>query len=294
MKNAVIKFLRLVAKPFMGKGLIDKHAPFLLKAFQQLYIRIQKKEIIQVTIPLDAQLKVYSTDIGVGLPLLLKGTYEPKETQLFLDSIHNGNIIFDIGANIGYYTVLASKKAGQRGKVFAFEPDRQNLSLLKENLSINDCKNVTIIDKALTDQNTKLAFHEEPYNKGESAISYEKSGKYSYTVEGISLDTFISQEKISHIDVIKMDIEGAEIGVLKGAKTFFTKIKGAKLFIEYNPSSIKRYGNSPGTMLALLEELDVTITHIIDEPKGVIIPFSKDELNYTLTHTTYCNLVCFF
>jgi len=287
LRRILTKLLQQLSKLFLGKGFIDKFFPFLIPLFQKLYASLQKELTKTVSIPLDLKLKVFTKDVGVGLPLILKGQYEPKQTELFMQSLKTGDIFFDIGANVGYYTLLASKTVGKTGKVVAFEPDKENFSMLEGNLKLNNCQNVEAIDKAVSDIDGPILFNTEKNNKGESAIS--KNGKTEIT--STTLDLFFSQNHLLPA-VIKMDIEGAEILALKGGKNFFNSYKNLKLFIEFNPSSLKGFGNNPDLLITTLLDLNLKIEQIIDESRSLVLPYSKENLEQILKHTTYCNLYC--
>jgi FkbM family methyltransferase len=287
LKKIPIKLLQQLSKLFLGKGFIDRFFPFLIPLFQKIYASLQQESIKTVTIPLELKFKVFTKDIGVGLPLIIKGQYEPKQTELFIQKIKEGDLVLDIGANVGYYTLLASKLVGATGKVISFEPDKENYSLLRENLILNDCKNVEIKEEAISDRNGLLAFNTEINNKGESAISENGKDK----VLSLTLDSFSSQIQFLP-SLIKIDIEGAEIFALKGGNNFFSSCINLKLFIEYNPSSIKRLGNNPKLLIETILRLNFKIKQIIDESRSIILPYSEQNLEQVLKHTTYCNLFC--
>lgn len=274
------KILKKIAKVFLGKGFIDKFAPFLIPVFERFYIASQKSEAKIVKIP-NGKLKVTTKDTSVSLSLLAKGSYEPKETELVLKKLKRGDVFFDIGANIGYYTVLASKKVGPRGRVFAFEPDFENFKQLSENVKLNKCKNVVLENKAVSDRNGRIKFKIEHLKKGESRAS--KNGQIS--VPTIKLDNY------GKIDVLKMDIEGAEIMALRGAKKTLNR-RGIKLFIEYNPGSLEEFARGPNELLRLIRQLGFGLISIVDETRGQILPYSEMNLKSVMNHTTFCNLYC--
>ncbi len=83
------------------------------------------------------------------LGLSINGVYEPLETKLVRKEVKKSDVVLDIGANIGYYTLILAKLVGKKGRVFAFEPDPTNFALLKKNISINGYKNVILVPKAV-------------------------------------------------------------------------------------------------------------------------------------------------
>src|SRR4051812_14586680 len=97
-RRLLIGVLNGIAKALAGRGLVDRYAPLLVRLFQYVYAELQRDHIRTVRIPLNCGLNVFARDIGVGLPLLVKGTYEPVETQLFLASLKAGDTVWDVGA----------------------------------------------------------------------------------------------------------------------------------------------------------------------------------------------------
>ncbi len=141
------------------------------------------------------------------------GSYEYKQQTLFSKIIKQGSIVYDIGASAGFYTLLASVLVGPRGKVFAFEPSPRNIYYLKEHLRLNRCNNVTVIEAAVSDKDN-IAFFEECITSSFDHLST----KGNFEVKTISLDNLVAKGKIPPPDYIKIDVEGAELSVLFGAK----------------------------------------------------------------------------
>ncbi len=142
------------------------------------------------------------------------------------DKINNLDISIDVGANIGITTIWMAK--GSK-KVYSFEPEKENISRLEENLIVNNIKNVEIIKKAVSDKDEEVGLniykgigHHSLSDKHlSSAIDVQK-------VEAVSLDEFCKTKNINKIDFLKIDVEGFELEVLKGAKNLL-KNKSIKL-----------------------------------------------------------------
>ncbi len=98
------------------------------------------------------------------------GGYENVETQLFESHIKEGDVVLDLGANIGYFTLIAAKLVGVNGKVYAFEPDPTNFSFLKRNVEINNYKNVVCEQKAVSNENGKLKLFLHKFQTGAYTI----------------------------------------------------------------------------------------------------------------------------
>ena len=144
------------------------------------------------------------------------GTYEPDLQIAIREFVKPGMTIFDIGANIGYITLLLADAAGAKGHVFAFEALPENVKRLQENITINNFDNrVTIISAAVADRSEKMRFLIGPSggmgklrgSAGRREVDYPDF----IEVPGICLDDFLSADKQPFPDVIKIDIEGGEI-----------------------------------------------------------------------------------
>lgn len=290
MKNIILSLIKTSIQPFLGKGIVDQYVPWLNNLAQNLYANLQGDSIKQVNIPLGLKLNIFAKDTCVGIYLLLTGEFEKTQTKLFLNTIKEGDTVIDIGANVGYYTVLAAKKTGARGRVIAFEPDKECLFLLKKNVSLNACSNVLVVPKAVANTEGWLLFHSNLVHKGKSSLVSDKKSRSTYKIATTSLDQYFSAGK--KIDIVKMDIEGAEILVLESAKKIISKQKKLKLFIEYNPRSLVALGYTPHDLLSLLNKFGFTIKKIIDESRNTILPYSKSNLNDVLSRVSLCNLFC--
>lgn len=150
------------------------------------------------------------------------GNYEYKQQTLFSKIIKEGSIVYDIGAHVGFHTLLASMLVGSKGRVFAFEPSPRNIYYLKQHLRLNSCDNVGVIEAAATDKDG-IAFFEECIPSSLDHLST----KGNLLVKTVSLDNLVLNGKISPPDFIKIDAEGAELLVLSGAKN---------ILVNYSPT----------------------------------------------------------
>jgi FkbM family methyltransferase len=120
-------------------------------------------------------------------------------------------VAYDVGANAGYYTLALSRLVGKSGRVFSFEPDARSAHLLRRHLELNDLRNVTFVQAAVSGEVGLVPF-----------TGWEVVDSSSYVVPSISLDSFIASGNPSP-DFIKMDIEGAEGAALIGASNLLSK-----------------------------------------------------------------------
>jgi len=143
------------------------------------------------------------------------GIYEPAKRVIFESMVKEGQIVFDIGAHVGYYTLLSSILVGPMGQVFAFEPLPENLFYLKEHLRLNRITNVTVIDAAV-DYHCGNAFFSK--GRGFSRVTSHLSPQGEIEVQTIGLDESIGIGQLPIPDILKIDVEGAEGKVLSGAR----------------------------------------------------------------------------
>ena len=141
------------------------------------------------------------------------GFYEWDKQACFARHVAPGAVVFDIGANVGFYTLLASKLVGAEGKVIAFEPVPSNVDFLKRHLALNAVDNVRVVEAAVSDLQREVTFQEGETN---SVGRIAEGG--NLRVPSVTLDTLIATGSLPPPRVIKMDIEGAEYRALMGAK----------------------------------------------------------------------------
>ncbi len=145
------------------------------------------------------------------------GTYESPVQQLFRRHLRRGSVVLDIGANAGFYTLLAAKLAGATGHIHAFEPLPRNLHYLQQHVRLNGLANVTVHPIAVSASSGRAQFHTTTH------ASMGRLGKAGdLDVETASLDDLLASLRITMPDFIKMDIEGAEGEALRGATTLLS------------------------------------------------------------------------
>lgn len=227
-----------------------------------------------------------------SLRLSIYGVYETFETELVKKEIKNGDVVLDVGANIGYYTLIFAKLVGEKGKVFAFEPDPTNFALLKKNVETNGYRNVILVQKAVSNKTEKTRLYLSEDNKADHRIYDSHDGRQSVEIEAIQLDDYF-KDYDGRIDFIKMDIEGAEAAALQGTLNLLKKNKDVKIVTEFWPIALKRFGVNPEEYLKSLREQDFRLYHINEQEKK-IEPVSIFELleTYNLERENSTNLLC--
>ncbi len=200
---------------------------------------------------------------------MVKGGWEAETTRLFKELAKEGDVIIDIGANIGYYTLLASKIVGDSGKVYAFEPDPTNYRVLSSNIELNGCKNIVTEQKAISDANGSVTLYLD--NKDVGAHTIYKNGKVKrqVVVDSVTLDEYFKGKEYP-INIIKMDIEGAEMAAIRGMGKIIAFNDDLKIFTEFHLPWIRRAGVSPEYLISqLLDYYHFSITVIHDYTRHV-------------------------
>jgi FkbM family methyltransferase len=144
------------------------------------------------------------------------GTYESEKAQLLVRHVKPGGTFYDVGANVGFYTLLASRLLGPTGRVIAFEPSPRNLGFLRHHLVLNSATNVEVLDLAISDSEgvTQFSVGDDPKKSKITAAADIAAG--DITVRTTTLDRLMGE--LPPPDLIEMDIEGAEYAALCGAE----------------------------------------------------------------------------
>jgi FkbM family methyltransferase len=213
---------------------------------------------------------------------LVLGLHEQETVELSARVIRPGMTVLDIGAHIGYFTRSLAKLVGRQGKVYAFEPHPENFHLLKRNTS--QFSNVLLENKALSHMNSSARFFINT-KSGCHSLFEQPHTFSSIEVEVTTLDRFWEELGRPNIDFIKMDIEGAEPYVLKGASQFFHYQKRLSLITEFCPAHLRTGGTEPGEFLDLLSGLGLRYAAI--GPGGNL----SSELP-SISGSKYVNLYC--
>ena len=213
---------------------------------------------------------VDSRDKTIGWHLVLDGYWEPAITEIFLREIKEGMTVIDIGAHIGYYTLLACSLVGSRGKVISFEPDARNFDALDSGVHVNgfrdrcECHNL-----AVTHSRGRQAFYSKESEPGGNTLWPEPDleGRLpgqvtSREVETISLDEFLASRPGVRPDIVKIDAEGSEALIIEGMKRTMSENSQITLVCEFCPDRIRFAGGDPAATLRIFDELGFVLKHV--------------------------------
>jgi FkbM family methyltransferase len=214
-------------------------------------------------------------DLAITRPMLVYGTWEPFETQVFLSLLEKGMRVVDIGANIGYYTLLAARAVGQTGRVYAFEPTPRTYELLCQNVNANGFSNVVTAQKAVANRSGTATLHLNR-NNGNNTLSSTPDGEGSVEVEVVTLDQYFAHST-ARIGVLKMDIEGSEPLALEGMTDVLKQTPEIVIFTELNPFRICELGRTPEGYAAALRSQGFSL-FLLDEERHAVLPLDSQPV----------------
>jgi len=238
-------------------------------------------DAVKLCIPgLENQLKMYihsGTDIHISQNIKERGIWEPNETHFISQLLLPGQTFIDVGANIGYFSLIASKLLGPDGRVFAFEPDSSNFHLLSRNCKINHCDNVELTEAALSDNNSEGTLYLNEENKGDHTIYPADPGRIKREIQLRHGSDYI-ETKGGAVHFIKVDTQGSEYHVVKGLERIIkTNMPDLLMLIELSPNSIRRAGATAKGLLDLLHSFDGHY-YILDDQPGYLFSISHEHL----------------
>ena len=221
--------------------------------------------------------KVYynSMDRMVAAYLWKFGWLEGYEMSLFHSCLKPGQIMLDIGANMGVYSLTASNIIGDAGKIIAFEPDDDNFKVLKKNILKNEFKNIDPVPYAVSDKEETIFFETHSLNSGNHQIRKEKTEHGQTSIQAICLDNFLPENQ--KVDIIKIDIQGAEFYAFLGMKKLLSNNPNVIIFSEYWVKGLRDMGVNPHDYIDLLKSLNFNI-YRINSKKSCIEKLSYDEI----------------
>lgn len=245
MRSALLAWGRTDRAPGYRYQLLDKHGA-----------KLAAKELLPARLPNGCAMMCDLRD-HVQRQIWFNGAYEPIETYLFSQLLEPGMTVLDVGANVGQYTLIASTAVGPTGQVHSFEPVPATFARLLEHVELDRLTNVRLNRAALWSK-------DEPLNLGLALESADNAGSYSVgsaeveetavSALGIRLETYALAEKIERLDLIKMDIEGAELFALHGGRSLLDRFHPV-ILLEVNREALRKLNTDPESLWRFVDDM---------------------------------------
>jgi len=275
-------------RSLQGKGL--GRLPLMARVVDFLYNHLKPGGDIVLIEVQGHKMYIDPRDVAIPRQLIMYGHYEKYQTELFRKLVKRGNVVVDIGAHIGHYTLIAADLVSEDGSVFAFEPAPENYAFLVKNVAVNGYNNVITVSKAVSNKVGMAKLFLNQYDTGCHTLYKRDDGGNSLEVETITLDDFFKGRE-NRIDVIKMDVEGAELLVLHGMNEILRRNSHLKIFTEFSPTLLKKAGSVPEEYLKELMSYGFELFHI-NEKKEALQPVDIDKAMQIGTEEKWTNLLC--
>lgn len=209
--------------------------------------------------------------------IFVRGIYDPNLIVAVNSCLRKGSVFIDVGASMGYFSLLASKVVGSEGRVVAVEPSSRDFTRLVDNGNINNLQNMSVHRLAVTDtddQTVKLMVaNEERSSLNTLGSTFSFKGLEKETVEEVrtvTIDTLVQKENLEHVDFIKLDIEGSELVALKGAMKTIETYRPV-IMLGANEDALSACGFNIAELETLLQELRYKAYVISESPKFELV-----------------------
>lgn len=233
-------------------------------------------------------LKIQSLDIegfkllarineDVGRSMKVLGNYEVPESRFFRNTVKDGDICFDVGANVGFFAILMAQSV-QQGQVYCFEPIRLNAKLIEVSSELNSLENIIVENFAIGSKNCETQFVVSEDSAYSSIVDTGRSPRNeTCRVPLRTLDSYVQDRGIPRIDLLKIDVEGAEADVIRGAIKVLSEptMRPRYIMIELANSNLVAFGEKVESVVAMLEELDYRANSIA--ANGSLVPIQTGD-----------------
>ena len=202
--------------------------------------------------------------------------FSPALVKFWKSVVSKGDIVIDLGANIGFFTCLFAQLVGETGKVYAFEPGPDNCKLIRKNLEVNGYKNVVLEQKAVSNKSGKIKLYFS-YSSVDHQIYETDEKRDSIDIDCITLDDYFSEMDVS-INVIKSNIQGSDCAGIQGAEKIIKNSKNLNyMSVEFDPDNLRSFNSDPEEFLDILLKMDYKLYDILAYGNK-IIPIEKEQV----------------
>jgi FkbM family methyltransferase len=213
----------------------------------------------QTTLSVRQLTKVFATPTPTHYQWIQRLLGEQEMLELFVDNLQTGDVVWDIGAHVGVYSLLAYDVVGQTGRVYAFEPEPRTYRMLRQNCKLNKAHNLDLLPIALGDEDGEAVLYTDwRAGLGIHKLFYETRLRKRGTAVTISKgDTLINNQTARPPTVVKLDVEGWEYAVLQGMTSALSHCR--LLLIEVHPQNLQQIGKSTQDVYDLVDKLGFQI-----------------------------------
>ena len=229
-----------------------------------------------------------------SLRLSVARVIEPTLTRFVQRTVKPGDTVLDVGANIGYFTLLFARGVGADGRVVCLEPDPQNLAVLRRNVERNGyAGRVTILPRAAWDATGPLRLYRSDSNRGDHHVYDSGEAREVVAIDARRIDDYAPLAAGPPVSLVKMDIQGAEYRALLGMRELLERSRDVVFLTEFWPMGLTRAGTRPADYLALIESLGFAL-HDAPDDGDAMTPTTASELlaAYSAERDEATNLVC--
>ena len=197
--------------------------------------------------------------------------HEPLTDRWLRDAVKPGMTAVDVGAHVGYFSLLLSTLVGEGGRVYAVEPAEQNLDLLRKNIAANERSNVVVLPFAAGKERRERTFNVTGFSWTHGFYDHpEEAVVATATILEVPLD----DELAGPVDFVKIDVEGAELEVLEGMRRVVEQSADLRLIVEWSPACQRSAGREPHDLPRYLEERGFAVS-VLDEKAGRARPVDE-------------------
>lgn len=293
--NMVMKkfFLSLVSKVL---NILPDNAP------EYIYSTILKPRPLRaMTNKLVTQLIKSEVEIAEGVIVLNQndpvvsgalsfGVYEIAETKFFRKRIKPGMTVLDVGANIGYFSIIFGALVGNSGKVISFEPSDENFSYLEKSIKRNEARNITPVKSALSDSDGESVLFISPDNKGDHRTYDSGDSRPTTRIQTITLDSYCARNSITRIDFMKIDVQGGEAAIFLGMENILKTNTKLKILMEFWPYGLRLAGEDPLELLHTIQRHGFVINKLIGNSGDTELVKNIDDILLSCKGAAYVNL----
>lgn len=237
----------------------------------------------------------FNSDLPVHHAILLElqqsGSYETATQLFFMRIMRKGDTFVDVGAHVGYFSIICAALVGREGKIIAVEPIEDNFQFLNRNIQSNDLPYVHIVQSVISGTDGEIEFHHNMDNDGGHALwdprnhpgnEKTRAAPKTETLPSMTLESLFNRFECEHIRAIKIDTEGAEHLILESGRSYFDR--GAVDFViaEVNASGLEQMGSNVDDFFAYARDLGfvILLPNVDGSPPAVLARDNRPDPSY--------------